>query len=309
MSTLRRGTQEAPARKDSAPGQPHDDLAEIFEALGLTAYEARLLVAVIRVGEGTAAQLAALSVITRPNVYQRLQALEARGLVEARRGSVTVWVSPGGAHILERLKADHKEQLRQAATVVEERCEQAQQVLETLGAEPSAHLPHIKLLGSELQSAVLFERLVAETNHELLVANRGPYPGILELHPVVVEALGRGVKARALYLRSEMDEDEEMSIRDLAHEYQRVGVEGRVVDRLDFGIALFDRRVVLASLPDDRGPEPFPTNFVADHAGFAAWCAATFDQAWAGGQSLADASGEPSLRAGPAMASPEKLSR
>lgn len=262
-------------------------LQGLFEELGLTAYEARLLVALVQVGEATASQLARLSGISRPNVYLRLEALENRNLAEARPGKVTRWASPGAREVVNRLRVANHEQLTRAKATIDERCEEAERVLEKLGPEmPKLPSPHVKLLSTEFQAGVLYERLAAEVESELLVCNRGPYAGKVQVDPTVVEALGRGVHMRALYRRAEL-EDSVSEIRSCAEGFEDAGVVSRVVEELPLSLAVFDRSAVIVALPAvANGAEPFPTNFLVDHPAFASWCVAAFEQLWSSGDAL-----------------------
>lgn len=277
-------------------------LHTLFEELGLTSYEARLLVALIRVGEATAAQLSQLSGVSRPNVYLRLEALANRGLAEPRQGKVTRWVSPGATEVVNRLRALNDEKLIKARSQIARCCDAARRVLDELGPEmPRVPAPYVKLLSSELQSSVLYERLMTEVEDDVLVCNRGPYPGDLDLDPAVIDALGRGVRMRALYRAVEVEDASSRAVLSCAIAYEAAGVACRVVDDVPLGLAVFDRTLVLLSLPSlAQGDEPFPTNFAVEHPGFASWCARAFDQTWLTGTPLpASATGpEPGLCTG-----------
>lgn len=59
--------------------------------LGLTTYEARVFVALQKLGSGTASEVADVSEVPRSQVYGAAEGLEERGLVETRQSTPTVY--------------------------------------------------------------------------------------------------------------------------------------------------------------------------------------------------------------------------
>lgn len=85
-----------------------------LQGLGLRPYAARLLLALLRSGSGTSAQLAKLSGVPRTSVYQVMQAFTEQGLVEAgpTHGPV-VWTCPGWEVVVDLLDVAEEERVRQ----------------------------------------------------------------------------------------------------------------------------------------------------------------------------------------------------
>ena len=85
-----------------------------LQELGLRPYAARLLLALLRTGSGTSAQLAELSGVPRTSVYQVMQALTEQGLAEAvPTYGPAVWTCPGWEVVVDLLDAAEEERVRQ----------------------------------------------------------------------------------------------------------------------------------------------------------------------------------------------------
>ena len=63
------------------------DAVEAFERLGLTSYEAKVFIALHRLGAGTARDVADITDVPRSQVYSVAESLEGRGLLEVQQSS------------------------------------------------------------------------------------------------------------------------------------------------------------------------------------------------------------------------------
>ncbi|HUP69391.1 MAG TPA: helix-turn-helix domain-containing protein [Acidimicrobiales bacterium] len=277
--------QVSVANNDDSASPSLDSLAAAFRDLGLSGYEASILVALVQLGSATATQLAKVSGITRPNVYPALEALRAKGAVEVAMGKVNQWVCPPRDEVVERLRRAEEERLRAAEARVGTRAEEAKGILSTLApAAPEPALPYARLIGKAAEASALYHRSVSEATSEILVTNQGPYAGRQAVQPEVLDAIARGVKIRALYRAVEIDKPYTDDFIATIGAYSKAGVEGRIVEDVGVPVAIFDRRLVLAALDDPVDPGGrFPTTVVADHTGLAFYAVAAFEQLWASG--------------------------
>lgn len=262
---------------------PHHTLARVFEEMGLGSYEARALAAIVNVGSATAGQLAKLSGVTRPNVYPALESLRTKGLVEARHGKVTEWVSPGREEVVHRLVQVQEQRLQNTQDAIKKRAEEALTIVAKMGAgAPAPTQTFLRVMRNEIDMAALYARSLKEATDEVLVFNRGPYPGRIVVAKEVTEAVARGVRARALYQVTEVEDPGFEAFHATVEAYADAGVEARVVDEVLVPMAVFDRKVVLFALDDLMVPEAgFETDVAVDHGRFAAFCVEAFDEAWA----------------------------
>lgn len=89
-----------------------EQLRQGFEALGLSPYAARVLVALLSVGSGNSAELARLSEVPRTSLYPVLEELVAQRLAERLGGDgPAVWASPGRDAVMDQLDAAEEERL------------------------------------------------------------------------------------------------------------------------------------------------------------------------------------------------------
>lgn len=249
-----------------------------FEAFGLSGYEARVLVSLLRAGVATPAELARLSGVHRTSAYPVLEELAAKGLADVRAGKTAVWASPGTEEVLARLKAMEEERLKG----LNDRLDQTRTALSRLVPDaPAAAIPNAQIVRGAAQVRRIYERLLREAHSEVLVFNRPPYtwaPG--RTNAVVLETLKRGVKARVVYQRVELEGPDADGFRDETTAYLKAGVKARVVDELPIKLVIVDRESVLFAMPDPFSDSAFPTNLVVEHPGFVAMQVHGFEAVW-----------------------------
>jgi len=269
-----------PESEAALPAAPPEALLREFEELELSPYEARILLTLLRLGAANSAQLARHSGVPRTSTYQVMEELNRKGL--AQRLSVegpATWASPGRDDVLNRLDALHEERLRQQLA----RTARLRELLaKALPDEPSLTGPYVHVLQGAAQVSGMYDRLLAKADAELLVFNRPPYsqePS--RVNPAVLQALGRGVAARALYETEQWNDAGSATFRAAMDEYHQAGVQARLIEVLPIKLAVADRKVALLAMTDPVLPEiGFPTTLLVEHPGFAANQAAGFDHLW-----------------------------
>lgn len=281
MSTDRETSTALPlkgGRLAVAPStSPGEAVRQDLEQFGLNGYEARVLLALLRSGSATAAELARVAGVPRTSVYPVLQELAARGLAEQVPGKTVVWVSPGRDEILERLYLAEEERLH----MLQARMEQTRRSLELLGAEnETGPLPYLHFVYGAAHAKRLYDRLLIEAKDEVVVFNLPPYSWpVGQTNFAVFEALRHGVEIRALYQESELVGPNAESVRIAVENFHRAGVKGRIVDHVPAKLVVADRNVALLGGPTTN--EEFPTILHIEEPGIAAMQAAAFDQWWA----------------------------
>ena len=277
------------ATSESTPGWAAEEPASAagpeafrreFEELGLSSYEARVLLALMRLGSANTLQLARLSGVPRTSIYQVLDELSTKRVAERVPGDgPAVWASPGHEEVLSRLDELVEERLRahRARTA---------RLRDTLANafpdKPSVALPYVHIIHGVDRTKAAYDRLLGEAETEILVVNRPPYswvPG--HVNTAVLDALERKVRARVLYRAAEWEDPDAEAFRREMEIYHRAGVEGRVVDELPVKLAVFDKKVALTAMTDPVVPQVgYPTSLLIEHPGFAAVQADAFDHRW-----------------------------
>lgn len=281
-----RSLAAVPAEAAAAAGPHRSSSATIevlrreFEELGLSPYEARVLLALIRFGSASPGQLARSAEVHRTSTYKVLQELSAKGLADRVPGSEpAIWSSPGRAEALKRLEAAQEARLQQHRA----RSQRVRDLLdESFPESPEVFLPYVQLIHEMTRIKPLYERMLSDATSEVLVFNRPPYSWSLgSANPIVLDAAQR-VQVRVLYQSPQVNDPAGDLWRKEMEAYHAAGVEGRVVEDLPSKLAVVDRRVALLSLDDPVLPHiGHPTHLLVEHPGFATMQAGAFDNLWA----------------------------
>lgn len=255
-----------------------------LEELGLSPYEARVLLALLRLGSASSVQIATLAKVPRSSSYGVLDELQGKGLVERVPGTGPgVWTSRGSDEVLNRLHGIQEERLHQHR----DRTERVRELLERTFPEGQvAELPFVKVVHDPAETKRMYESLVRSVRTELLVFNRPPYswaPG--SPNPAVMDMLARRVPARVLYQATQVDAPDAEGWHLEMEAYHLAGVEGRIVDHLPMKLAIADREHALLSLDHPTLANiGYPTTMHVEHPGFAAIQADAFEFRWAHAQ-------------------------
>lgn len=282
-SSARRGAQVS---KSSEPDLASliSPLANELEQLGLSSYEARVLLALLQLGSANTLQLSQVSGVMRTSVYPVLEGLAAKGLAQRMPGEgPAVWGSPGRQEVFSRLDARLEEEFEQQRKRSAGLREAVTKLLPEAG---STLLPYVHLIPGPGQAKRAFDHLLGQAEREVLMFTRPPYaasPG--SPNPVVVAMLERGVCTRVLYQSAPEGDSQAEAVWREVDTYHRLGVKGRIVDRLPMKLLVVDQKVALLAMTGrDQGSGGYPTNVLVENEGCAAVQAAAFEHYWAQGQ-------------------------
>jgi hypothetical protein len=216
-------------RGDPASAEPvPEELRREFQELGLSPYEARLLLAMLQLGQANTLQLAYRVPTEGP----------------------AVWACVSRDEILQRLDAAERERLRQHRA----RSERGHSLLDQhIPQQPPVVRPPLRLLHTTAEQYVAYRRLARQTQHEALLAT--PLPDGTQdndgdgdqLDPVLADLAGR-VETRVLYGADESDPAEDSAAVATLHACQQAGAYARTVADLPLQWAIFDRRAALVTL-------------------------------------------------------------
>lgn len=261
------------------PAQDLEAIQRLLEDLGLRGYEAKVLLALLRLGSATPTEVASLSEVGRTSVYPVLEALRAKRLAEPISGRPATWASPGVEEVLNRLYSEREASIQQLRSRVNE----SREVLKQLAPDrPDSVLPFVHLIRDKAHTIQLWERLLYGAESELLMFSRPPYAWAAgDVNPAVLDGLERGVRMQVIYERSLVEDPAYGDYREALEIYLDAGVVGRVVDALPMKLEVFDRKVVLVSMDDPAHPEGgYPQTLCIEHPGYAAFQADAFEQWW-----------------------------
>lgn len=261
------------------PAKVAESLHRAFEGLGLTPYQARLVVALQQAGSANCVDLARLAGIPRTSTYQVLDELDSKGLASRLPGDgPAVWTSVGRKESLDRLVELEAERLDK----VKARAGSLAELLDRLlPSDRSVSLPYVQVIHDPSRVAPLYQQLLSRTEHELLVFNRPPYSRpIGPVQKIIVDTVHRA-RARALYQAAQAEDADYTTWHHEMEAYHEAGVEGRVVDQLPIKLAIFDRQSTLLTLDDPVLPQVgFPITLHIDHPGYSSVQANAFENLW-----------------------------
>ncbi|HET7489561.1 MAG TPA: helix-turn-helix domain-containing protein [Acidimicrobiales bacterium] len=169
-----------------------------LEELGLSAYEARALLALLRGGPTNSAQLARLADVPRTSTYAAIESLARLGVVRRVPGEgPAVWTALPADEVLERLQTANRVAQEEELNLFRTQLADARRVLaETFPDIPSITLPYVHLVRGAARATRALEQLVAVAKDEVLILDRGQ--GRIDVPGVLRDALARGVDVRVL---------------------------------------------------------------------------------------------------------------
>ncbi|HET7324592.1 MAG TPA: helix-turn-helix domain-containing protein [Halococcus sp.] len=98
---------------DDTPERKRSQAVSLFCELGLTEYEARVYVALLRLGTGTAREIAEIAGVPRTRIYDATDRLTERGFVDVQRASPKMFRPASRETALRKLQLDHETTLGQ----------------------------------------------------------------------------------------------------------------------------------------------------------------------------------------------------
>ena len=281
MTATRGSSTTPPTSAKASPALAPDALRQKFEELGLTRYEAAVLVATLQLGSARSSRLAAASGVPRTSAYPVLEDLHARGLVEQMPGTgPVVWLSPGPDEVIDRViawaAAEEAERLRQ----FKERAEKVREALAEAVPEASTEpAPYVHVIRSTARAERSWDQLLDSAEEELVMFTKPPYL-YAEPNPKVLDMLERGVAARVLYQADSVDEPD---AQEWLEAYHAGGVRGRLVEHLPVKLVVVDRRSAILGTTHPT-LEGYPTILLIDHPGVADVLADAFEHRWSKGR-------------------------
>jgi sugar-specific transcriptional regulator TrmB len=94
-----------------AETDPVAETTELLETFGLTEYEARCFVALVRIEHGTAREIAEVADVPRPRVYDSVESLGERGLADVQDAQPRRFRAPAPGDAIERIRREYGDRL------------------------------------------------------------------------------------------------------------------------------------------------------------------------------------------------------
>jgi sugar-specific transcriptional regulator TrmB len=252
--------------------------------LGLTSYEARAYVSLVRRDSFTAAQVARTAGLPRQRIYDVLASLVERGLASARPGTVVKYAALAPELAIERLVAARRAEM----TEVER---DAGDVISSLtpdfeaGRTHSDPLEFIEVLRDRGAINERFAELQAAVKREILVFTKPPYATPPQENREGLEIL-RSHVARSVYEFSILDD---AAATAGVRRFIDAGEEARFVEEVPLKLVIIDETTVMFGMQDPVAGSEELTIMVVEHPSLALTLKHAFDAVWASGLTFEEA--------------------
>jgi sugar-specific transcriptional regulator TrmB len=259
-------------------------LVDRLVRLGLTTYEARAYVALVRRDSFTAAQVARQAGLPRQRIYDVLGSLVEKGLASSRPGAVVKYAALAPEPAIERLVAFR----RDAMASLEQ---DAADLVTALGPEFAAGQAHsdpleyIEVLRDRGAINERFAELQAGVKREILVFTKPPYATPPQENVEGIEVT-RSHVARSVYEFSVFDDAE---TTDGVRRFIDAGEEARFVDQVPLKLVIIDEAIVMFGMQDPVGGASELTIMVVEHPALASTLKLAFQSVWDDGLTFEEA--------------------
>ncbi|NJD27572.1 MAG: TrmB family transcriptional regulator [Chloroflexi bacterium] len=257
---------------------------ERLTRLGLTSYEARAYVALVRRDSFTAAQIARTAGLPRQRIYDVLASLVEKGLASARPGTVVKYAALAPDLAVERLVANRRAEMaaleRDAGEIIG-RLGPAFQA----GRAHSDPLEYIEVLRDRGAINERFAELQAGVKREILVFTKPPYATPPQENVEGIE-VSRSHAARSVYELSILDDP---ATAAGVRRFVEAGEEARFVEEVPLKLVIIDEATVMFGMQDPMAGAEELTIMVVEHPALARTLKLAFNFVWDRGLTLEQA--------------------
>jgi sugar-specific transcriptional regulator TrmB len=250
-------------------------LTDRLVRLGLTTYEARAYVALVRRDSFTAAQVARQAGLPRQRIYDVLGSLVQKGLASSRPGAVVKYAAIAPEPAIERLIASRRE----AMAALEHDAGALVAALTPEFAAGQAHsdpLEYIEVLRDRGAINERFAELQAGVKREILVFTKPPYATPPQENVEGIEVT-RSHVARSVYEYSVFDDPE---TTEGVRRFIEAGEEARFVEFVPLKLVIIDEAIVMFGMQDPVGGASELTIMVVEHPALASTLKLAFQSVW-----------------------------
>ena len=248
---------------------------EQLSRLGLTAYEAKTYLALIRRDSSTAADVARLARVPRQRIYDVLAALVERGLAASYPGSPAKYSAAPPEVAVGRLLSDRHEELDRLEREGEAIVHQLGPAFHA-GQSHSDPLQYIEVLRDSNAINERFAELQANIEREILVFTKPPYATPPQENPEGIEVT-RTHLVRSVYEFSAFDDPDFV---EGVRRFVEAGEEARFVAELPLKLVIIDETVVMFGMEDPVAGSPDLTIMVVEHPSLARTLKIAFTGVW-----------------------------
>jgi sugar-specific transcriptional regulator TrmB len=246
--------------------------------LGLTSYEAKAYLSLIKRDSYTAAQVARQAALPRQRIYDVLGTLVQKGLAVARPGNVVKYAATPPEVAVNMLIQAHRQELSEMERGARTMVEQLKPAYEA-GQAHTDPLEYIEVLRDRRAINERFAELQASVKREILVFTKPPYATPPQEN---VEGLAVTLthEARSIYEFGVFDDP---AVSEGVRKFLEAGEEMRFVPELPLKLVIIDETIVMFGMEDPVAGSADLTIVVVEHSSLARVLKTAFDAIWASG--------------------------
>lgn len=255
-------------------------LIEELKGIGITDAAAKIYIILLQEGNTAASDIARISGISRPKVYEHLHRLVDTGLCVEILGSVKKYAAANPADALKKIQNQFSQKYQHTTNSITH----LTQVLMPLFLTPSSHsdpLDYIQVIRERHSIIKKFEALEAMAAEEVLSLVKLPLVMSLaeEPNPIEFQSLERNVEYRTIYNKIDMEEPNLNKAVDL---FAEAGELVRITNDfpIPFKMFIFDCRIVMFTLEDKTPADTKLTALIIEHKDLAKGLKQVFDLYW-----------------------------
>jgi len=259
-------------------------LIEKLKQMGFSDYEAKCYLALFERDSLSVSEVSILAGIPRPNAYEALDKLTAKGLCLSLPGKTKKFAVADPEYLREK----QLEKLHQTTMAIQENIDAVAGELLPLYKRRSfddSPFDYMEILKDPYHVHRKVIKLCSDSQEEILSFSKPPYAFTNkkqreEQKNPQIEALKRGVKVKTIYELPPDDNDRKILFDDAARPFLDLGEEARTISDLPIKMAIFDRKTVLFALVDPIIGKPSVTSLVAEHRALAMSFIVLFESFW-----------------------------
>ena len=252
--------------------------------LGLTSYEAKAYLALIRRDSFTAAQVARQAGLPRQRIYDVLGSLVQKGLASARPGAVVKYAATAPEMGVSQLVQAHRQELEELEREAEQMVAQLSPAYDA-GQTHTDPLEYIEVLRDRRAINERFSELQASVKREILVFTKPPYATPPQKNKEGLEVL-RSHTARSIYELSMFDDPGTV---EGVRRFIEAGEQARFVPTLPLKLVIIDEATVMFGMEDPVAGTSDLTIMVIEHPSLAQLLKVAFEGVWAQGLTFEEA--------------------
>jgi sugar-specific transcriptional regulator TrmB len=249
--------------------------------LGLTSYEAKAYLALVRRDSSAPADVSRLSGIPRQRIYDVLHTLVEKGLASHRPGPPAKYAAVSPEYAIERLLLARREELDRVERTSREMIELLVPAF-AAGQKERDPLDYIEVLRDSAAINERFDELQRNIQDEILIFTKPPYAKPAQEN-VEGLALLREHRARSVYEYSALDDN---AFADAVRVFIAAGEEARFVEQLPLKLVIIDETIVMFGMEDPVAGPAELTIVVVDHKALARILKIAFEAVWSTGLTI-----------------------